>query len=79
VLHGLDGPIDLKGQPVVQADPLPMPPMAGLEDQQLADVLSYLRADFAPTSPAVTAADVRSVRLATSGRETPWTAKELEA
>ncbi|MFA6546136.1 MAG: PVC-type heme-binding CxxCH protein [Limisphaerales bacterium] len=77
VLHGLTGPIIVAGQPFVMLNPVPMPAMGGLEDQQLADLITFVRAEFGTGAPAVTAADVKSVRAATASRETPWTAAEL--
>jgi glucose/arabinose dehydrogenase/mono/diheme cytochrome c family protein len=78
ILHGLDGPITVNGQPFVMQNPIPMPSMAGLEDQQIAEVLTYIRSEFAQTPKAVTAAEVKAVRAATANRETPWTAAELK-
>ncbi|HEY1173533.1 MAG TPA: PVC-type heme-binding CxxCH protein [Verrucomicrobiae bacterium] len=78
VLHGLEGPITLNGQPFVMQNPIPMPSMAGLEDQQIADVLTYIRTEFNQSQQAVTAAEVKAVRAATTGRETPWKAEELK-
>ena len=58
--------------------PIPMPPM-GLSDQQVADVLIYLRSsEFENPGTAVTAAEVKKIRAETSSRTTPWTAEELE-
>ena len=53
-----------------------MPPM-GLDDQQLADVLTYVRSAFGNSAPAVTPAEVKAVREATKDRTAPWTAAEL--
>ncbi len=78
VLHGLDGPITVNGQPFVMQNPIPMPSMAGLEDQQIAEVLTYIRSEFAQTQKSVTAAEVKAVRAATANRETPWTEAELK-
>jgi mono/diheme cytochrome c family protein len=55
---------------------VPMPPM-GLDDQQLADVLTYVRAAFGNKASAVNASEVKAVREATKGRTAPWTAAEL--
>ena len=49
----------------------------GLNDQQLADVLTYVRSQFGNQAPAVKADDVKAVRAANEGRTTFWTAKEL--
>jgi len=76
VLHGLSGPISVGGVPYGVATPIPMPPM-GLDDQQAADVLSYVRENFGNRAPAVTPGEVGAVRAATSSRTTFWTAAEL--
>ena len=76
VLHGLSGPISVGGISYGVAAPVPMPPM-GLDDQQAADVLSYVRETFGNGAPAVTPAEVGAVRAATSSRATFWTAAEL--
>ncbi len=78
VLHGLEGPIVVNGQQFVMQNPIPMPSMAGLEDQQIAEVLTYIRGEFAQSPQVVTAAEVKAVRSATASRETPWTAEELK-
>ncbi|OYW75574.1 MAG: cytochrome C precursor [Verrucomicrobia bacterium 12-59-8] len=74
--HGLSGPIRVNGEEFKQLAPLPMPPM-GLNDQQVADVLSYVRANFSNQAPAVTPEQVKTVRAAIEDRMVPWTADEL--
>jgi mono/diheme cytochrome c family protein len=73
VLHGLSGPIQVNGQTY---GVMSMPPM-GLSDQHLAEVLSYVRASFGNTAPAVTPEQIAAERAATQGRATPWTAADL--
>ncbi|SKA88205.1 putative membrane-bound dehydrogenase domain-containing protein [Prosthecobacter debontii] len=77
VLHGLNGAIQVNGQEFKQLAPLPMPPM-GLDDQQTADVLTYIRANFGNEAAAVTADQVKAVRAATSERTAFWTEAELK-
>jgi len=72
-MHGLSGPTKVLGQ---DYGLVPMPPM-GLDDQQLADVLTYVRSAFGNSAPAVKAEEVKAVREATKGRTAPWTAAEL--
>ncbi len=79
VLHGLKGPIKVAGLEYgTTAQSVPMPPMGGLSDQQIADVLSYLRSSFGHQTDPVSSAEVKSVRAATSARKTPWTAQKLQ-
>ena len=77
VLHGLSGPIHVDGAEFKQVAPLPMPPM-GLDDQQMADVLTYVRSQFGNQAPAVTPDEVKKVRAATSERSGLWTEEELK-
>ena len=77
VLHGLTGPLTVAGQPFVMTNPVPMPSMAGLDDQQIADVLTFIRGDFAPGASPVLPAEVKALRAGTGNREAPWTAEEL--
>jgi glucose/arabinose dehydrogenase/mono/diheme cytochrome c family protein len=74
--HGLSGPIHINGQLFPQVTPLPMPPM-GLDDQQMADVLSYLRSHFGHTAGPVTVETIQQIRARTADRSTPWTEAEL--
>ncbi len=76
LLHGLSGPIRVNGEEFKQLAPLPMPPM-GLDDQQIANVLSYVRANFGNNAAAVTPEQVRAVRAATADRAGFWTAEDL--
>lgn len=72
-MHGLAGPTQVGGK---DYGLIPMPPM-GLDDQQLADVLTYVRKSFGNKAPAVNVEDVKSVRDATRGRTAPWSSAEL--
>jgi mono/diheme cytochrome c family protein len=49
----------------------------GLNDQQVADVLSYVRANFSNKATAVTPEEVKTVRAATADRTALWTAEDL--
>jgi mono/diheme cytochrome c family protein len=77
VLHGLTGPISVNGQPFVAENPVPMPAMGGLDDQQMADLLTYMRKEFGRGAAPVTPAEVKAVRSATGSRTEPWTTVEL--
>ncbi|MST00389.1 MAG: cytochrome c, partial [Pedosphaera sp.] len=77
VLHGLDGPITVAGQPFVMQNPVPMPAFGGLDDQQIADVLSYIRAEYGKGAAPVSKLEVQALRDATKSRQMPWTAAEL--
>ena len=74
VLNGLTGPIKVHGK----TWNLEMPNVAMLPDQEIADILTYLRRSWGHFKDPVTEADVAKVRDETKGREKSWTTKELE-
>ncbi len=74
LLYGLSGPVTVKG---VEYNGL-MPSHRHLSDEQVADVLTYVRSNFGNEADSVRAEDVERVRQAT-GRRAPWRAEELEA
>ncbi len=75
-LHGLAGPIQIKGQDWNLA----MPAMgAALPAEDLAAALSYIRQAWGNKSPAITAEEVNAVKTETAGRAQPWSADELKA
>ena len=55
-----------------------MPPIgATLTDDQIANVLTYVRRDWGHAASTVSAAEVKKVRELTDGRTRPWTHEEL--
>lgn len=77
LLLGLTGPITITGQPFVMENPIAMPGMGGLTDEQIADVLTYIRDSYGQASSPVSAAEVKATRSAVGNREEPWTKEEL--
>ena len=77
LLHGLQGPVMVNGVEFKQLAPLPMPPM-GLDDQQMAHVLSYVRSSFGNQASKLEPEIVKSVRSATADRSGLWTEAELK-
>ena len=73
VLPGLMGPVTVKGMTYNSM----MPPVMGVTDQDVADVLTYVRQSFGNKASAVTVAQVKAVRDAASGRTAPWNTAEL--
>jgi mono/diheme cytochrome c family protein len=74
VLHGLNGPITVEGKEYNNV----MAPLGGaLKDEQVANVISYVRASWGNTAPEVSPETVAKVRAETAGRNTFWTAAEL--
>jgi mono/diheme cytochrome c family protein len=73
VLHGYSSRADVRSGPS-----LAMPAFAGrLADHEIAGVLSWLRARWAPGSPAVDPAAVTAERRASAGRTDAWTPSDL--
>lgn len=73
ILQGLMGPITVGGMTYNSM----MPPVAGVNDDEIADVLTYVRQSFGNKANPVTADQVKAVRAATAGRTAPWTTAEL--
>ena len=73
ILQGLMGPITVNGMTYNSM----MPPVAGVSDADIADVLTYVRQSFGNKANAITADQVKAIRAATAGRTTMWTTAEL--
>jgi mono/diheme cytochrome c family protein len=74
LLHGLHGPLRVKGK-VYDGE---MPEWGSkLKDEQIAAVLTYIRASFGNSAPPVNPELVKQVREATASRNRPWTEAEL--
>ena len=58
VLHGMEGEIEVKGEKYNNI----MAKLDYLRDQQIADVLTYVRSNFGNNADAVTTEEVRAVR-----------------
>ncbi len=74
VLHGLKGPlvrngVTINGQMAAWKDQL--------SDDDVANVLTYVRSAFGNAAPAVAAADVTAAREKTAARVAPYTEAEL--
>jgi mono/diheme cytochrome c family protein len=75
LLHGLNGPLEVKGTTYNGE----MPEWGSkLKDDQIAAVLTYIRASFGNNAPAVSPDLVKQVREATASRNRPWTEAELK-
>ncbi|WP_075090750.1 c-type cytochrome [Verrucomicrobium spinosum] len=66
----------MNGKPFPTPAPI-MPPQGTLSDEQIANVLTYVRTAFGNTASAVSAAEVKAVRTAEAARTSPWTEAEL--
>jgi len=58
ILNGMTEPIEIEDEEYHN----PMPPHAHLSDQEIADVLTYVRNNFGNKASAVTPAEVKNVR-----------------
>lgn len=75
VLLGLTGEIDVDGKKFNAV----MPPPPGLNDEQIAEAITYARTHFGNKASEVDAAMVKRVRDSLAGRTQSWTATELLA
>ncbi|WP_367870473.1 PVC-type heme-binding CxxCH protein [Luteolibacter sp. Populi] len=75
VLNGLAGPVEVPGKLAVNSL---MPPVIGLGDAEIADVLSFVRHAWSNDAAPVAEAAVAPVRAATKDRQLPWTAADLK-
>ncbi len=74
VLHGLKGPITVKGNNYNNV----MTPFGSiLKDEQIANVLTYVRSEWGNDAPAITAEQVAALRAEFSSRKDQWTVEEL--
>ena len=73
ILQGLMGPITVGGMTYNSM----MPPVVGVTDGDIADVLTYVRQSFGNQGNPVSADQVKAVRAATAGRTAMWTTAEL--
>lgn len=75
VLHGLQGPITVKGASFNSA----MTPFGDqLSDAEIAAIISYERSSWGNSASPVTAEQVKAVREATKAQTTPWKTSDLE-
>ena len=76
VLRGLQGPITINGAPF--NGPMPMAPLADtLKDEEIADVINYVRATYGKGGALATPEVVKAAREATKDQKQPFTAAEL--
>jgi mono/diheme cytochrome c family protein len=75
VLHGLNGPITVSGQ---EYNNVMAPLGAVLKDDQIANILSYIRSEWGNTAPEVLPETVAKVRADTATHTGYWTAADLK-
>lgn len=74
IIHGMQGEVTVKG---VKYNSM-MPPVAGVSDKDIADVVTYVNNSFGNSGPVVTEAEVAAIKKKFADRKTPWTAAEYE-
>ena len=75
LLHGHQGPMQVKGQAYNNA----MPQWKQLTDDQIADILTYIRSDWGNNAPAIDTSFVTLMRKESVAQSDPWTQPELMA
>jgi mono/diheme cytochrome c family protein len=75
-VHGLTGPIKVNGEPVVGVPPI-MPPHGFMKDDQLADILTYVRNAWGNQADGISAQEISDYRKKESARVAPWTEEEF--
>jgi mono/diheme cytochrome c family protein len=75
VLNGLNGPIEVQGK---QFNNSMVPWRDILSDEQIANVLTYVRSEWGNKASPVKPEQVKQVRDGTASRAIPWTAPELQ-
>ena len=75
ILNGMTGEVKVKGTTYSGS----MPPWGTfLDDEQVAQVATYVRQNWSNDASEVTAEEVAAVRKASEDRKQPWTAEELQ-
>lgn len=74
IINGMIGPVVVKGMTYNSM----MPPVAGLSDKEIADVVTYVNNSFGNTGATLTEAEVKEIKVKYADRKTPWTAAEYE-
>ena len=74
-VHGLSGPIKVNGVPVKNVPPI-MPPHSYMKDEQLADILTYVRNAWGNRG-GIVHSDQISKYKASHERVLPWTEEEI--
>ncbi|TBX26395.1 DUF7133 domain-containing protein [Jiulongibacter sediminis] len=78
LLHGLEGPLTVKGTHYDVPDILPvMPSHSTLNDEDIANIMTYIRNEWGHSAAPVTRRTVGMLRVRSQGKVQPWTAREL--
>ena len=72
--HLENNPVTVKGQTYNGM----MPPVGGLTDKDIADVVTFVNNSWGNAGPTVTEDEVAAIKKKYADRKTPWTAAEYE-
>ena len=75
-VHGLMGPIKVNGKKVEGVPPI-MPPHGFMKDEQLADILTYVRNAWGNQAGMISPSDITEYRQIQVKRVAPWTEVEF--
>ncbi len=79
LLHGMQGPVEVNGKKYDIPYILPeMPSFSTLQNEDIAEIATYIRNAWGNSGSEVTSGTVGRVRFRTQGKVTPWTAPELD-
>jgi mono/diheme cytochrome c family protein len=79
LLHGIEGPIEVRGKRYDIPDILPvMPSHSTMDDASIAAILTYIRNEWGNNSGAVSPRTVGMTRVTSQGRVIPWNVEELD-
>ena len=79
ILHGIEGPIAVRGKQYDAPEILPvMPAHSTLDDASISSILTYIRNEWGNAAQPVSRRTVGMTRVMSQGRVVPWTAKELD-
>jgi mono/diheme cytochrome c family protein len=73
LLHGLTGPLSVKGK----SYRLDMPALGAFNDEQISGILTYIRREWENTGTPVEPETVKSIRAATADRHEAWIGEQL--
>ena len=78
VLQGAQGPIKVGNKQYAPPEILAeMPPIAALEDAQIATILTFIRQAWGHDAETIEASAITQIRQQTQERQHPWTESEL--
>ncbi len=78
LLHGLEGPIEVRGKLYKAPEILPvMPSHSILDDRDIAAIMTYIRNEWGHSAGAVSGRSVSRIRVTSQGRVQPWSVEDL--